>query len=459
MTAVIAIVGRPNVGKSTLFNCLTKSRRALVADIPGVTRDRLYGTGEFNHQPFIVIDTGGMTQMANPIENLTLDQALQAIVEADFVLFVVDAKEGPSSDDFEIANKLRQFNKPWALVTNKNDQFSRALEQDFYALGMGEPISISSAHRRGVEDLLEAIWPKLPSPEIAAPENHVKGIRVAIVGRPNVGKSTLVNRMLGEERVIVYDQAGTTRDSVYIPFERLGQSYVLIDTAGVRRKKNVSETLEKFSIIKTLQAIEEADVVLMLLDARTNVIDQDLKLLDFILSSGKALVVSVNKWDGLSEVERSQVRSEINRRLFFTEFAETYYISALHGSNVGNLFSAIQKAHLSASKAHSTHLLTQLLQKAVMRHSPPLVNGRRIKLRYAHLGGQQPPIIVIHGNQANAVPEHYKRYLETFYQERLKLTGTPIRMEFREGKNPFEGKKNVLTRRQLEKRRRVRRGR
>lgn len=455
MTAVIAIVGRPNVGKSTLFNCLTKTRQALVADIPGVTRDRLYGTGEYLNNPFIVIDTGGMTQMADPIENLTLDQALQAISEADFVLFVVDAKEGPTSDDFEIAKKLRQLNKPWALVTNKNDRFDAALAHDFYALGMGDPISISAAHRRGIEHLLEIIWAKLPATSVVS-EPTEKGIRVAIVGRPNVGKSTLVNRMLGEERVIVFDAAGTTRDSIHIPFERLGQSYVLIDTAGVRRRKHVRETLEKFSIIKTLQAIEEADVVLMLLDARTNVTDQDLKLLDFILNCGKALVIAINKWDGLTNDQRNEVQSEIKRRLFFTDFAETYFISALHGSNVGNLFKAIQKAYDSAIKKHSTHLLTELLEKAVFEHNPPLVHGRRIKLRYAHLGGQQPPIIVIHGNQANSVPEHYKRYLESFYQKRLKLVGTPIRIELKEGKNPYEGKKNVLTRRQVQKRRRIR---
>ena len=454
---VIAIVGRPNVGKSTLFNCLTKSRQALVADIPGVTRDRLYGKGEFNHQPFIVIDTGGMTDSDNPLENLTVDQALQAIKEANFIFFVVDSKEGPMVGDFDIAKKLRQLGKPWALVTNKNDNLNVDLQHDFYALGMGDPISVSAAHSRGIEELLEKIWPKLHI-ETTPSEPVASGIQVAIVGRPNVGKSTLINRMMGEERVIVYDQAGTTRDSVRIPFERMGQQYVLIDTAGVRRRKNVSETIEKFSIVKTLQAIEEADVVIMLIDAQTNIADQDLKLLDFIIESGKALVVAINKWDGLTLEQRKNVRSEFERRLFFVNFAETYFISALHGSNVGNLFKAVQKAYSSASQEHSTHKLTTLLEKAVAMHNPPMINGRRIKLRYAHSGGHNPPTIVIHGNQAAALTEDYRRYLENFYQKKLKLTGTPIRIEVREGKNPFAHKKNILTRRQLEKRKRIRGG-
>ncbi len=456
MSVAIAIIGRPNVGKSTLFNCLTKSRQALVADMPGVTRDRLYGKGEFNHQPFIVIDTGGLTQSANPLENLTVDQALQAIHEANFIFFVVDAKEGPTADDFDIAKKLRQLNKPWVLIANKNDNLNAELNHDFYALGMGAPISISSAHARGIEDLMEAVWPKLSTLSTTDPETTLPGIQVAIVGRPNVGKSTLVNRMIGEERVIVYDAAGTTRDSIRIPFERLGQQYVLIDTAGVRRRKNVCETVEKFSIVKTLQAIETAHVSVMLLDAQTNVTDQDLKLLDFILESGKGLVIAVNKWDGLPLVQRKNVRSEILRRLFFVNFAETYFISALHGTNVGNLFKAVQKAFNSASKEHSTHKLTELLEKAVTEHQPPLVNGRRIKLRYAHSGGHHPPTIVIHGNQAGSLPEDYRRYLANFYQKKLNLIGTPIRIELREGKNPFAHKKNTLTKRQVEKRKRIR---
>jgi GTPase len=456
MTAVIAIIGRPNVGKSTLFNCLTKSRQALVANIPGVTRDRLYGKGYFNERPFIVIDTGGMTQTSNPLENMTLDQALQAIQEADHILFVVDAKAGPTPADFEIANKIRSFNKPLTLVANKNDEFNAALANDFFTLGMGTPQSISSAHSQGIETLLGVIWPKLPVAN--APEEVIDDsqIQVAIVGRPNVGKSTLVNRMIGQERVIVYDAAGTTRDSIHIPLERLGQNYVLIDTAGVRRKKSIEESLEKFSVVKSLQAIEQAHVVLMVLDAQTEIADQDLKLLDFIVECGKALVLVVNKWDQLAMDQRKRIRSEIMRRLSFVDFAEIYYISALHGSNVGNLFAAIQKSYRSAAQTHGTHKLTELLEKAVELHSPPLVNGRRVKLRYAHLGGQHPPVIVIHGKQIKAVPEDYRRYLENFYQKKLKLIGTPIRITFREGENPFKDKKNVLTERQIRKQRRIR---
>lgn len=438
MLPVITIIGRPNVGKSTLFNRFTKSRNALVADLPGVTRDRLYGKGYFHEQPFIVIDTGGMTHTANPLEALTLDQALQAIKEADHVLFVVDAKTGPTPDDFEIAKKIRPFNKALTLVVNKNDEFAEALANDFFILGMGTPISISAAQSEGIETLLDFIWPTLPSPSLAQATTAENVIQVAIVGRPNVGKSTLVNRMLGEERVIVYDAAGTTRDSIHIPFERLGQRYMFIDTAGVRRRKNIQETIEKFSVVKSLQAIEEAQVVLMVFDAQTEIAEQDLKLLSFIVECGKGLILVINKWDKLLETQRKKIRDEISRRLSFVDFAEMYYVSALHGSNVGNLFTAIQKTYRSGAKTHSTHKLTELLEKAVASHSPPMIHGRRIKLRYAHLGGHHPPIIVIHGNQLKSITTDYRRYLENFYQKQLKLVGTPLRIVFKEGKNPFE---------------------
>lgn len=438
MLPVIAIVGRPNVGKSTLFNCFTNSRNALVADLPGVTRDRLYGKGYFHESPFIVIDTGGLTATKNPLEDLAQDQTRQAIQEADHILLVVDAKTGPVSDDFEIAKKIRSFHKPLTLVVNKNDEFIPELANDFFSLGMGTPISISSAQSEGIESLLELIWPTLPLlPTEETTEKNT--IRVAIVGRPNVGKSTLVNRMLGEERVIVYDTAGTTRDSIHIPFERLGQHYLLIDTAGVRRRKNIQETIEKFSVVKSLQAIEEAEVVLMVFDAQTEIAEQDLKLLSFIVECGKGLILVINKWDKLSEEQRKKIRNEIARRLSFVDFAEIYYVSALHGSNVGNLFTAIQKVYRSASKSHSTHQLTELLEKAVASHNPPMIRGRRIKLRYAHLGGHHPPVIVIHGNQVKSLTMDYRRYLENFYQKKLKLVGTPIRIVFREGKNPFKG--------------------
>lgn len=456
MSITIAIVGRPNVGKSTLFNRLTQTRQALVADIPGVTRDRLYGKGEWHQQSFIVIDTGGMTQNNHPIEQLTVDQALQAIAEADIIFFVVDAKVGATPDDFAIAKKLRQLNKPWILVANKNDSNLDQVNHDFYAMGMGEPVGISSTQGHGIDHLLETTLPKFTPLPTSVDTALPHAIQVAMIGRPNVGKSTLINRMLGEERVIVYDQAGTTRDSVSIPFTRQGQDYVLIDTAGIRRRKNIDESIEKFSIVKSLQAIEASHVVIMLLDGQANVMDQDLKLIDFVIETGKALVIAVNKWDGISTDQRKQIRNELARRLFFVDFAETYFISALHGSKVGNLFTAVQKAFQCASKEHPTHTLSTLLEKAIATHNPPLVNGRRIKLRYAHMGGHHPPTIIIHGNQTHALPEDYRRYLAHFYQKKLQLKGTPIRIELREGKNPYAGQKNILTSKQLMKRNRIR---
>ncbi len=455
MIPVIAIVGRPNVGKSTLFNCLTHSRQALVADEPGVTRDRQYGQGQFDNHRFIVIDTGGIGHADDVMSDLTEQQTQQAIMEADHVLLMVDALNGLTSADQNIAKHLRVRAKNVTLVVNKVDNPHIELSApEFYSLGFENLISISASHARGIDQLLKNILKQFPeSPVEELIEND--SIKVAIVGKPNVGKSTLVNRLLGEERVIVYDLPGTTRDILYIPFERLGKHYTLIDTAGVRRKRSVEEFIEKISVVKTLQAISDAHVVIMLIDARSNISEQDLHLLGFILEAGKSLVIAVNKWDNLEEQQKERVRSELDRRLRFVDFAKIIMISALHGTGVGELYKFIQQAYRSATKKLQTPELTRILEQAVHAHQPPLVHGRRVKLRYAHAGGHNPPVIVIHGNQANSLPASYRRFLEGFYRHSLRIVGTPIRIEFKEGVNPYAGKKNVLTESQKRRRQRV----
>jgi len=438
MNSVIAIVGRPNVGKSTLFNQLTRSRQALVADQPGLTRDRQYGHGQFQNRSFIVIDTGGINDEKETIDVLMSQQTKQAIDEASIVLFLVDARAGLTPADEQIAKALRAQNKSLFLVVNKIDGLNADIAvSDFYTLGFEQIIPIAASHRKGLNNLLETIFDKLPDTESADAVEKMEGIKLAIIGRPNVGKSTLVNRMLGEERVIVCDMPGTTRDSVFVPLERHNKRYVLIDTAGVRRRRSIKETIEKFSIVKTLQAIDTADVVLFMLDARQNVSEQDLKLLGYVLEAGKAIVIAVNKWDGLTEAQKSAVKSELSRRLVFINYAEQFFISALHGSNVGNLFKAIDRAYRSADISVPTSKLTQILQRAVEQHQPPLAKGRRIKLRYAHLGGHHPPIIVIHGNQVKSLPGSYKQYLENTFRKALKLVGTPIRILLKSGENPY----------------------
>jgi GTP-binding protein len=453
---VVALVGRPNVGKSTLFNCLTRSRDALVADQPGLTRDRQYGLGRVGDRPYIVVDTGGLSGDTDGIDGKMADQSLRAVEEATVVLFLVDARQGLTASDEIIASHLRRCGKPVILVANKAEGLSSAVAgAEFHALGLGEPHTVAAAHGQGIGRLMEAVLADLPAPELQEEEAEAGGIRVAIIGRPNVGKSTLVNRILGEERVVVYDMPGTTRDSIRIPFERDGQSYTLIDTAGVRRRARVKEAIEKFSVIKTLQAIEAAHVVVMVLDAREGVAEQDAGLLGFVLDAGRALVVAVNKWDGLEPGQRENVRRELDVKLPFIAFAKVHFISALHGTGVGELFASVQRAHRSATRKLSTPDLTRLLEDAVATHQPPLVRGRRIKLRYAHQGGRNPPVIVIHGNQTEAVPKAYRRYLENIFRKHLRLEGTPVRIEFRSGENPYAGKRNVLTRRQIEKRRRL----
>ena len=456
MIPVVAIVGRPNVGKSTLFNCLTGSRAALVSDFPGMTRDRQYGESHFGNHRFIVIDTGGLTNEKDDINKLTANQSREAIQEADKIIFLVDGRAGVTPADHAIAEQLRSFNKNTFLVVNKTEgQESDIVTADFYRLGFGEPYPIAAAHKSGITELVDTLFKNNDtlSQEATLPEDN--RIKLAIIGRPNVGKSTLTNRMLGEERVIVYDQPGTTRDSIFIPLERHGKNYTLIDTAGIRRRGKIFEATEKFSVVKTLQAIEATNVVLFVMDAKEGVTDQDLRLLGFVLESGKALVIAMNKWDGMSESDREKTRTMMDRRLNFVSFVRILMISALHGTGVGNLFKAIDEAYASANKKLSTPQLTKILQAAIISHTPPLVQGRRIKLRYAHAGGHNPPLIIIHGNQVDSLPESYRRYLINTFQERLKLVGTPVRIELKAGENPYRQKRNTLTPRQKNKKTRL----
>ncbi len=455
MKPVIALVGRPNVGKSTLFNQLTRSRDALVADLPGLTRDRKYGDAKVDDKSFIVIDTGGIGEGEAGIDAYMAEQSRLAIHEASIVLFLTDARAGLTGADQEIAAELRALNKRVHLVVNKIDGVhEEAALAEFHALGMGDIFAIAASHGRGIHQMMQELLSDcLPDAE-EAPLAET-GIKIAVVGRPNVGKSTLVNRILGEERVVVFDMPGTTRDSIYIPFERRDQRYTLIDTAGVRRRGRVGEGVEKFSVIKTLQAIKDAHVVVLVLDARESIVDQDLHMLGFVLQSGRSLVVAINKWDGMTEYDRGQVKKDIDRRLDFIPWARVHLISALHGTGVGDLYPSIERAYASSTIKVTTNRLTRILEDAVEQHQPPMVGGRRIKLRYAHLGGQNPPMIVIHGNQTAAVPNAYKRYLENVYRKVLKIEGTPIAVEFRSGENPFKEKENVLSPAQVERRRRM----
>lgn len=460
MLPVIAIIGQPNVGKSTLFNRLTKSQQALVVDMPGVTRDRAYGEGKMGDKPYIIIDTGGITGEEVGIDAMMAGQSWQAVEEADAVMFLVDGRAGLTQNDRHIAQKLRSQHKPVYLVVNKTDGVDEDIAiSEFFELGLNTPVPIAASHGRGVKslitDILDDINATKPPAETEA-EKAEKGIKIAIVGRPNVGKSTLVNRMLGEERVVVFDQPGTTRDSIAIPLEREGEKYTLIDTAGIRRRKSVKEVVEKFSVVKTLKSIEEADVVIFLIDGTEKVTDQDMSLLGFVLEAGRALVLAVNKWDNLKTDQRDLIKSELDRQLYFVDFARTHFISALHGTNVGHLFESVHEAYRCATRKFTTARLTKILEDAVKGHSPPMVQGRRIKLRYAHTGGHLPPVIVIHGNQTGDIPLSYKRYLANCFRKALKLVGTPLRFTFKTGENPYEGKtrKKKLTPRQEHKKRR-----
>ncbi len=468
MLPVVALVGRPNVGKSTLFNRLTRSRDALVADYPGLTRDRQYGQAKVEDHPFIVIDTGGINGNEQGIDALMAEQSLMAIAEADAVLFMVDARDGLTSADIGIADYLRKQNKKIFLVANKVDGIDAdSAVAEFYELSLGDTVhKIAAAHGRGVTQLLTlALTPHIEALGQARENDEFDGeqefsgktdeekiaeapfendkIKLAIIGKPNVGKSTLTNRILGEDRVVVFDAPGTTRDSVYIPMEHNGREYTLIDTAGIRRRKNVTDVVEKYSVIKTLRAIEDANVCLLIIDAREGITDQDLSLLGFILEAGRSLVLAVNKWDGLEEHVKDRIKTELDRRLGFIDFARIHFISALHGTGVGHLYESVEEAFISATKRISTSMVTKILDMAAFDHQPPMSQGRRIKLKYAHAGGYNPPIIVIHGNLAKKLPVSYKRYLMNYYRKSLKIMGTPIRIEFRETSNPFAGKKKL----------------
>jgi GTP-binding protein len=449
------IVGLPNVGKSTLFNQLTRTRDALVADHAGLTRDRRYGEARQGEQRFIVIDTGGVTGDERGIDAAMAQQSLRAMEEADLVLLLVDGREGLHPVDEQLVRHLRQSGCDFHLVVNKVDgQDPDVATSEFHALGVASAFAIAASHGRGVRSMMEALLEAFPPP-VPADETDGERTRVAVVGRPNVGKSTLVHPILGEDRVVVFDQPGTTRDSIYIDFERRGTAYTLIDTAGVRRRKNVRETVEKFSIVKTLQAISDAHVVILLVDGSEGLVDQDLHLLGHCVEAGRALVLAINKWDGLDDEQRDWVRREVDRRLRFVDYADTHYISALHGSGVGKLFASIDTAYRAAMQGLGTSRLSRILEGAVAEHPPPMVNGRRIKLRYAHAGGRNPPRVIVHGNQTDRVPDSYRRYLEKVFSRELELAGTPLRVEFRSADNPYAGQRNKLTQRQINRKRRL----
>jgi len=458
MLPVIALIGRPNVGKSTLFNRLTRSRDALVADYPGLTRDRKYGFGKLGPIPYLVIDTGGVAGGESGIDERMAEQTVRALGEADAAIVLVDAREGVTAADQHVAALARRHAKRVWLAVNKAEGLDAAIaSSEFHGLGIGEPHAISSAHGDHVSTLIEAVLDEFDTGADEAGEQEAddEELRIAVIGRPNVGKSTLINRLIGEDRLVVYDQPGTTRDSVAVPFERNDRKYVLIDTAGIRRRARVHEAIEKFSVVKALQAIEEAQVVIAVLDAHEGVTEQDVSLLGLVLERGRALVVVTNKWDGLSAAQRKLVRDELDRRLPFLDFAERITISALHGTAVGDLLPAVERAYRAAMRDLPTTELTRELESAVTAHPPPLVRGRRIRLRYAHQGGRNPPVIVIHGNQTERVPEAYRRYLINRFRKAFKLRGTPVRLSFKTGENPYKGRRNKLTPRQQRRRKRL----
>lgn len=447
MKPVIALVGRPNVGKSTLFNRLTRSRDALVADLPGLTRDRHYGEGRIGERPFLVIDTGGFEPVAK--EGIMHEMALQtkqAVAEADVVIFIVDGRQGLTPHDKTITDFLRKSGRQVMLVVNKSEGMKyTSVTAEFYELGMGDPYVISAAHGDGVTDLvveaLDQAFATRPDAEEEL-EQQDRGVKIAIVGRPNVGKSTLINTLVGEQRVIAFDMPGTTRDSIEVPFERDGKQYTLIDTAGIRRRGKVFEAIEKFSVVKTLQSVTEANVVVLMLDAQQDISEQDAHIAGFILESGRALVVAVNKWDGLTSDLRDEVKNTMDRKLDFLSFAETRFISALKSTGIKQLMASVDTAYAAATANLSTPRLTRALQEAVEKQEPKRKGSSRPKMRYAHQGGQNPPIIVIHGNALDGVTEPYKRYLEKHFRETFNLVGTPLRIELRSGKNPFAHDKN-----------------
>jgi GTP-binding protein len=451
---VVALIGRPNVGKSTLFNAMTGTRDALVADLPGLTRDRQYGFARRATVPCIVVDTGGLVENAAQIAELMVQQTERAIEEADRIIVVMDGRAGVTPQDQFVAALARRSGKPLVLAINKTEGFDEDIAvAEFHQLGLGEPQPIAAAHDQGVVELLDTVLAGLIPDPADGPENT--GIKVAVIGRPNVGKSTLINRILGENRMVAFDQPGTTRDAVFVPFERDGEQFTLIDTAGVRRRARIDEAIEKFSVIKALQAIESANVIIMVMDAHENVAEQDASLLGTVIEQGRALVLAVNKWDNIPMEQRDLIRGQLEQRLQFADFAPLHFISARHGSGVGELWGAVRKVYTAAMRDMATPELTRVLEGAVQSHQPPVISGRRIKLRYAHQGGKNPPVIVIHGNQTDHVPDAYRRYLVNVYRKAFDLLGTPVRVAFRGDENPFAGKRNPLTPRQVRKRKRL----
>ncbi len=448
---VIALVGRPNVGKSTLFNRLTRSRDAIVADYPGLTRDRQYGTGRLGDTPYIVVDTGGLSGEQEGVDPLMAGQVQAAIGEADAVLFLVDGRAGLIPADESIAHYVRQFNKPIYLLVNKAEGHKKAvIANDFYQMGLGEPHVISSAHGDNVAEMIGQVLSDVaPSgaeeDEDALDLDKHPGIRVAVIGRPNVGKSTLINRMMGEERVVAFDMPGTTRDSIYVPFQRGERLYTLIDTAGVRRRKNIKEKIEKFSIVKAIEAMENSNVVVLVVDGSEGITDQDLTLLGLAMESGRGLVIAINKWDNLSPEQRSKVKHELEFKLHFVDYAKRHLISALHGTGVGDLFKTVNAVYDASMKQVSTSDLNRVLSQAILDHQPPLIGGRRVKCRYAHLGGLNPPRVIIHGNQVDKLPQAYTKYLMNVFRKAFKWVGTPVMIEYKVTANPYEGRKSNFT--------------
>lgn len=452
MKIVLALVGRANVGKSTLFNRLTKTRDAIVANFPGLTRDRNYGTGRLEEREYILIDTGGLSGHSNDqdsgIEEHMASQTWQAIEEADGLLFLVDGREGLNAADQQIANRLRRTGKPIYVLVNKTDGIdSEQAATEFYPLGFDQVFTLAAAQGRGVNQLMSTILDDFNIKPIAegVDEDINKGIKLAFIGRPNVGKSTLINRILGEERVVAYDKPGTTRDTIFVPFERDGQAYTLIDTAGVRRRGKVKEAIEKFSIIKTIKAIDTATVVIMVLDAHESITDQDAHLLGLCLQAGRSLVIAVNKWDGIDMDQRDMIKKQLEVKLPFIDYADIHFISALHGTGVGHLFQSVIDAYESTMIKVSTSRMTRILQSALETHQPPMRQGKRIKLRYAHQGGNNPFTVIIHGNQTEKVPMAYKKFLMNYFRQTLKLVGTQVLVIFRTGTNPFENKPKKKT--------------
>ena len=452
---VISLVGRPNVGKSTLFNRLSKSRQALVSDFEGLTRDRQYATIQFDDDiKCSIIDTGGLTNEDSLIDTGIHEQVLSALDESDVIFFIVSNKEGVTSLDLDISSQLRKLRKNIILVCNKAEGLNQVTAAEFFELGLGEPILISAEHNQGISELIEASIPFLPQ-SFEDNKTEVKGIAVAVLGRPNVGKSTLINRILGEERVLAIDIPGTTRDTIFIPFEREGEQYTLIDTAGIRRKRSVDKKVEKFSIIKAIEALEDSHVVILVLDAHEGVTEQDATLLGMVADKGRALLIVINKWDGLDDYQKSEVKRKLDVKLSFVSYASVHYISALHGSGVGKLFSPIKKSFEHAGKRFPTSLLNKILEKANQAHQPPLVAGRRPRLKFVNQSDVFPPTLIFHGNHVTNIPNSYERFLKNFFIDSLKLSNTPIQLEFKSGDNPFKEKKNKLSARQVQKRKRL----